>query len=144
MSGIVQKARDRFPEDRSVRRPESLVDVANVSLTVDQHRRGHRGNAKPARAFTVGTPGQWKTRRVPRQETLRIFALFIHVDPQHDEPARTEFVVERIHERERLSTGSAPRRPEVHVDDLAPIPIAQRDAVAVPGGEIACGRPRPR
>lgn len=108
MSGIVQKAHDPFPEDRSVGRTESRVDMADVSLAVDQHRCGHRGNAKPARAFAVGPLRQRKTRRVPRKEALRIFALFIHVDAQHDETPRTELVVERIHERERLRTGSAP------------------------------------
>src|SRR5450631_2237878 len=113
---------------------EPLLDIDNGPSHVDQIGTRHAFDRVRLRRRSDIVIDHGEARGVGLEELLCVSTAAIDVDGDDGQAAVSVTLLHFIHPRERSPAWTAPRRPEVDIDDLA-AQIGQRDRLAVGGRE---------
>ena len=107
-----RESRLRFPG-------EAAMHLAHDALAIDEIAAGHRLHVEGLGRRVLGIGHEREGHGDLLQEFLRVVDGDFLVHADHDEAARAVLAIQRIEHGERDAARRAPRRPEIHVDDLA-------------------------
>src|ERR1700693_6005661 len=88
-------------------------------MTVNQHARGHALHFIELSQLSLGIEAHVKRWVKLIQEFIRIGSVPIQIDGNYPEPLSFVGALHRLHPRKRLSARSAPRCPEIYINNAA-------------------------